>query len=180
MAPTLCVVADPATLCVANGAPGGPQTVAGRRASRAACPRGAWERSIGQVLCATAGSHAPRGSRSRDALRRQRCAWRPAGRGRSQGVQGCMPTRSVGTIRVGQVLCVTAGSHAPRGSRSRDALRRQQVAWRPAFRGWTQSVQGCMPTRSVGTIRVGQVLCVTAGSHAPRGSRSRDALRRQR
>src|SRR3546814_1219147 len=37
LAPTLRVVADPATFCVANGVPGGPQAVAGRKIGRAAC-----------------------------------------------------------------------------------------------------------------------------------------------
>ncbi len=106
--------------------------------------RSAWE-------CLTGRSASPR-------THRTLCVNRPNG---TQSVPGCMPTQSVGTI---------TNLHTDRSSRSaweclsgRSAsprTRRNTCVNRPSG---TQSVPGCMPTQSVGTI---------TNLHTDRSSRS--------
>jgi hypothetical protein len=69
-------------------------------------------------------------------------------------VEGCIPTRSVGTIIP---KLSNDGSHAPRGSLACDALRRQVVAAAQSLLGGRWSVEGCIPTRTVRRLDVGTI-----------------------
>ncbi len=85
--------------------------------------------------------HAPRGNAARDAPRSA-----SGGGGVTQSVTGCIPTQSVGTIRLRGLWrsFLTLRVGMPPGT-----LRVPLLGG-----GVTQSVTGCIPTQSVGTIRL--------------------------
>ncbi len=124
--------------------------------------RSAWEcltrRSASRRTHRTLGANRPNGTQSVLGTHRTLGANRPNG---TRSVPGCIPTQSVGTI---------TNRHTDRSSRSawecltrRSASRRTHRTLGANRPNGTQSVPGCMPTRSVGTI---------INHHTDRSSRS--------